>query len=46
MKKLSEMLKAAASSKKPVQKVKGKDLYSGAAGPGNSNAHCQGGGGW
>ncbi|EOV3157752.1 TPA: hypothetical protein ACW0NO_002899 [Enterobacter ludwigii] len=45
MKKLSEMLKAAASSKKPAQKVKGKDLYSG-AGPSNSNSHCQGGGGW
>lgn len=44
MSKLLEMIKVAKKSVKPEQKVKGKDLYSGAS---NSNSgHCQGGGGW
>lgn len=45
MKTLSDMLKVAVKAVKPTQKVKGKDLYSG-AGPGNSSSHCQGDGGW
>lgn len=44
MKQLSKLLKSVASSKKPAQKVKGKELY---LSPKDSNsAHCQGNGGW
>ncbi|GKW25100.1 hypothetical protein PEC311524_26940 [Pectobacterium carotovorum subsp. carotovorum] len=45
MKKLSKIIKAAVSTVKPTQKVKGKELYAGGETTGNSS-HCQGGGGW
>ncbi|EOW9379891.1 hypothetical protein ACOB3W_001007 [Vibrio cholerae] len=44
MKQLSKLLKSVASSRKPAQKVKGKELYSGPKDSGTS--HCQGDGGW